>query len=87
VVAPIGAGLVAEPAGVCPGEYAFAFAAARIASRAARSSQLSHRACIGRTRPPPTPTMRMPAMVARKAMRIGVVTVVAMPIWLRALAI
>jgi hypothetical protein len=31
--------------------------------------------------PPPTPTMRMPATVARIATRIRVVTVVATPIW------
>lgn len=64
--------------------YAFGSSDRRADSVSARSSHLSQRACIGLTSPPPTPTIRMPATVARTAIRTGVVTVVATPIWLSA---
>src|SRR5439155_4256118 len=53
-------------------------------SSSTRASQDSQRACMGRTSPPPTPTIRMPAAVARTATSTGVVTVVATPTWLSA---
>ena len=37
------------------------------------SRYCSERDCMGRTRPPPTPTIRIPAMVASTAMGTGVV--------------
>jgi hypothetical protein len=47
-------------------------------------SQRSQRCCIGRIRPPPTPTTAMPPSVASTVISTGVVTVVATSIWLSA---
>ncbi len=44
----------------------------------------STRERMGPISAPPTPTIRMPATVARNATRTGIVTVVPMPIWFTA---